>query len=172
MEQTLQAKAAIDFSKYSKTITLVIRGDSLAKSMSHYLINQIKGTSNIRVLLNSKVVEVRGDNRLEFVTISNAHTGEQSTVPCSTLYIFIGAVPHTEVFAELIERDVNGFILTGQDLILDGRKHPKGWNLDWPPFLLETNVPGIFAAGDVRHGSTKRVATSVGEGSLAVQLIH
>lgn len=165
-------QAAIGFSKYSKTITLVVRGDSLAKSMSHYLINQIKGTSNIRVLLNSKVVEVRGDNRLEFVTISNAHTGEQSTVPCSTLYIFIGAVPFTEVFAELIERDVNGFILTGQDLILDGRKLPKGWNLDRPPFLLETNVPGIFAAGDVRHGSTKRVATSVGEGSLAVQLIH
>jgi thioredoxin reductase (NADPH) len=88
------------------------------------------------------------------------------------LYIFIGAVPHTEVFAGLIERDANGFILTGQDLIQDGHKHPKGWSLDRSPFLLETNVPGIFAAGDVRHGSTKRVATSVGEGSLAVQLIH
>jgi len=165
-------QAAIGFSKYSKTVTLVVRGGSLAKSMSHYLVNQITGTSNIHVLLNSKVVEVQGDNRLGFVTIFNTQTGEQRTVPCSILCIFIGAVPHTEVFAGLIERDANGFILTGQDLIQDGRKHPKGWNLDRSPFLLETNVPGIFAAGDVRHGSTKRVATSVGEGSLAVQLIH
>jgi thioredoxin reductase (NADPH) len=140
--------------------------------MSYYLVNQISGTSNIHVLLNSKVVEAQGENRLEFVTISNTQTGEQYTVPCSMLYIFIGAVPHTEVFAGLIERDANGFILTGQDLIQDGRKHPKGWNLDRSPFLLETNIPGIFAAGDVRHGSTKRVATSVGEGSIAVQLIH
>jgi thioredoxin reductase (NADPH) len=165
-------QAAIGFSKYSKTVTLVVRGDSLTKSMSYYLVNQISGTSNIHVLLNSKVVEAQGENRLEFVTISNTQTGEQYTVPCSMLYIFIGAVPHTEVFAGLIERDANGFILTGQDLIQDGRKHPKGWSLDRSPFLLETNVPGIFAAGDVRHGSTKRVATSVGEGSLAVQLIH
>ena len=165
-------QAAIGFSKYSKTVTLVVRGDSLTKSMSYYLVNQISGTSNIHVLLNSKVVEAQGENRLEFVTISNTQTGEQYTVPCSMLYIFIGAVPHTEVFAGLIERDANGFILTGQDLIQDGRKHPKGWNLDRSPFLLETNIPGIFAAGDVRHGSTKRVATSVGEGSIAVQLIH
>jgi thioredoxin reductase (NADPH) len=165
-------QAAIGFSKYSKTVTLVVRGDSLTKSMSYYLVNQISGTSNIHVLLNSKVVEAQGENRLEFVTISNTQTGEQYTVPCSMLYIFIGAVPHTEVFAGLIERDANGFILTGQDLIQDGHKHPKGWSLDRSPFLLETNVPGIFAAGDVRHGSTKRVATSVGEGSLAVQLIH
>jgi thioredoxin reductase (NADPH) len=165
-------QAAIGFSKYSNTVTLVVRGDSLTKSMSYYLVNQISGTSNIHVLLNSKVVEAQGENRLEFVTISNTQTGEQYTVPCSMLYIFIGAVPHTEVFAGLIERDANGFILTGQDLIQDGRKHPKGWNLDRSPFLLETNIPGIFAAGDVRHGSTKRVATSVGEGSIAVQLIH
>jgi thioredoxin reductase (NADPH) len=165
-------QAAIGFSKYSNTVTLVVRGDSLTKSMSYYLVNQISGTSNIHVLLNSKVVEAQGENRLEFVTISNTQTGEQYTVPCSMLYIFIGAVPHTELFAGLIERDANGFILTGQDLIQDGRKHPKGWNLDRSPFLLETNIPGIFAAGDVRHGSTKRVATSVGVGSIAVHLIH
>ena len=165
-------QAAIHFSKYSKTVTLVVRGDSLTKSMSYYLINQINGTSNIHILLNSKVTEVQGENRLELVTVYNTQTGEQYTVPCSILYIFIGAVPHTEVFAGIIERDANGFILTGQDLIQDGRKHPRGWSLDRPPFLLETNVPGIFAAGDVRHGSTKRVATGVGEGSLAVQLIH
>jgi thioredoxin reductase (NADPH) len=165
-------QAAVHFSKYAKSVTLVVRGDSLSKSMSHYLINQIRMISNLNVLLNSKILEVRGENRLEFVTILNTQTGEQHTVDCSLLYVFIGAVPHTEVLAGLIERDENGFILTGQDLIQDGRRRPKGWYLDRPPFLLETNIPGIFAAGDVRHGSTKRVATGVGEGSLAIQLIH
>jgi len=165
-------QAAVHFSKYAKTVTLVVRGDSLTKSMSHYLVNQINMISNIKVLLNSKVVEVQGENRLQFVTILKTQTGEQYTVDCSMLYIFIGAVPHTDALAGLVERDSNGFILTGQDLIQDGRKRPRGWYLDRSPFLLETNVPGIFAAGDVRHGSTKRVATGVGEGSLAVQLIH
>jgi thioredoxin reductase (NADPH) len=165
-------QTAVHFSKYAKTVTLVVRGDSLTKSMSHYLVNQINRISNINVLLNSKVVEVQGEDRLQLVTILNTQTGEQHTVGCSMLYIFIGAVPHTEALPGLIERDENGFILTGQDLINDERKHPKGWYLDRSPFLLETNVPGIFAAGDIRHGSTKRVATGVGEGSLAVQLIH
>jgi thioredoxin reductase (NADPH) len=165
-------QAAVHFSKYAKTVTLVVRGESLTKSMSYYLVNQINRTSNINVLLNSKVMEVKGENRLEFVTIINTQTGEQNTLPCPILYIFIGAVPHTEGLSGLVERDANGFVLTGQDLIQDGRKRPEGWYLDRPPFLLETNVPGIFAAGDVRHGSTKRVATGVGEGSLAVQLIH
>jgi thioredoxin reductase (NADPH) len=165
-------QAAIHFSKYAKSVTLVVRSNSLTKNMSYYLVNQINRTSNIHVLLNSKVIEVYGQDRLELVTISDTQTGEQHTIPCSILYIFIGAVPHTDIFAGLVERDSNGFILTGQDLMQDGRKHPKGWNLDRPPFLLETNVPGIFAAGDVRHGSTKRVATGVGEGSLAVQLIQ
>jgi thioredoxin reductase (NADPH) len=165
-------QAAVHFSKYAKTVTLVVRGDSLTKSMSHYLVNQINMISNIKVLLNSKVVEVQGENRLQFVTILKTQTGEQYTVDCSMLYIFIGAVPHTDALAGLVERDSNGFILTGQDLIQDGRKRPRSWYLDRSPFLLETNVPGIFAAGDVRHGSTKRVATGVGEGSLAVQLIH
>ena len=165
-------QAAIHFSRYAKTVTLVVRGDSLTKSMSHYLVNQINRISNIKVLLNSKVVEVQGENRLQLVTIMNTQTGEQHTVDCSMLYIFIGAVPHTEALAGFVERDENGFILTGQDLIHDERKSPKGWYLERSPLLLETNVPGIFAAGDVRHGSTKRVATGVGEGSLAVQLIY
>ena len=165
-------QAAIHFSRYAKTVTLVVRGDSLTNSMSHYLVNQINRISNIKVLLNSKVVEVQGENRLQLVTILNTQTGEQHTVDCSMLYIFIGAVPHTEALAGFVERDENGFILTGQDLIHDQRKSPKGWYLERSPFLLETNVPGIFAAGDVRHGSTKRVATGVGEGSLAVQLIY
>ncbi|MFZ0326540.1 MAG: FAD-dependent oxidoreductase [Nitrososphaeraceae archaeon] len=165
-------QAAIHFSKYAKSVTLVVRGDSLSKSMSYYLVHQINKTSNIHVLLNSKIIEVQGETRLEFITITDTHTGEKQTIQCSILYIFIGAVPHTDALADLIERDANGFILTGQDLIQNGRKRLKGWTLDRQPLLLETNVPGIFAAGDVRHGSTKRVATGVGEGSLVVQLIH
>ncbi|MGA6921834.1 MAG: FAD-dependent oxidoreductase [Nitrososphaeraceae archaeon] len=165
-------QAAIHFSKYAKTVTLVVRSDSLSKSMSHYLIHQIDETANINVLLNSKVTEVRGENKLEFITIANSQTGQVLTLPSRELYIFIGAVPHTDVLVGLIERDANGFILTGPDLIHNGSVHPQGWTLDRQPYLFETNVPGIFAAGDVRHGSMKRVAASVGEGSIAVQLIH
>jgi thioredoxin reductase (NADPH) len=165
-------QAAIHFAKYAKTVTLLVRGDTLNKSMSRYLIHQINETPNIRILLNSKVTEVHGENRLEFITITNTQTRQLQTVPTSGLYIFIGAVPHTDAAVGLIERDANGFILTGQDLIQNGHMRPRGWTLDRQPFLLETNVPGIFAAGDVRHGSTKRVATGVGEGSIAVQLAH
>ena len=165
-------QAAIHFAKYAKTVTLLVRGDTLNKSMSRYLIHQINETPNIRILLNSKVTEVHGENRLEFITITNTQTRQLQTVPASGLYIFIGAVPHTDAAVGLIERDANGFILTGQDLMQNGHMRPRGWTLDRQPFLLETNVPGIFAAGDVRHGSTKRVATGVGEGSIAVQLAH
>ena len=165
-------QAAIHFSKYAKTVTLVVRSDSLSKSMSHYLIHQIDETANIHVLLNSKVTEVQGENKLEFITITNSQTRQVLTLPSRGLYIFIGAIPHTDVLVGLIERDANGFILTGPDLIHNGREHPQGWTLDRQPYLFETNVPGIFAAGDVRHGSMKRVAASVGEGSIAVQLIH
>jgi thioredoxin reductase (NADPH) len=165
-------QAAIHFSKYAKTVTLLVRGDSLNKSMSSYLIHQINETANIHVLLNSKVTEVYGENRLESITITNSQTGQLQTVPTSGLYIFIGAVPHTDGAAGLIERDANGFVLTGPDLMQNGQKRPQGWTLDRQPFLLETNVPGIFAIGDVRHGSTKRVAAGVGEGSIAVQLVH
>jgi thioredoxin reductase (NADPH) len=165
-------QSAVHFSKYAKTVTLVVRGDSLSKSMSHYLIHQIDETNNINVLLNSKVTEVRGENRLEFITITNTYTGHLQMFPSDGLYIFIGAVPHTDVLVGLIERDANGFILTGPDLIHNGHKYPRGWTLDRQPYLLETNIPGIFAAGDVRHGSMKRVAASVGEGSIAVQLMH
>jgi len=165
-------QAAIHFAKYAKTVTLVVRGDSLNKSMSRYLVHQINETPNIRILLNSKVREVHGENRLEFITITNTQTGQLQTVPASGLYIFIGAVPHTDAAAGVIERDANGFILTGQDLMQNGHIRPRGWTLDRQPLLLETHVPGIFAAGDVRHGSTKRVSAGVGEGSIAVHLAH
>jgi thioredoxin reductase (NADPH) len=165
-------QAAIHFAKYAKTVTLLVRGDSLKKSMSIYLVHKINETPNIRVLLNTKVTEVHGENRLESISITNTQTGQIETFPTSGLYIFIGAVPHTDAAIGLIERDANGFILTGHDLMQNGHMRPRGWMLDRQPFLLETNVPGIFAAGDVRHGSMKRVAAGVGEGSIAVQLVH
>jgi thioredoxin reductase (NADPH) len=165
-------QAAIHFSKYAKTVTLLVRGDSLNKSMSRYLIHQINETPNIHVLLTSKVIEVNGENRLESITLIHTQTGQLETFPTSGLYIFIGAVPHTDGVAGLIQRDANGFVLTGPDLMQNGRERPQGWTLDRQPYLLETNVPGIFAVGDVRHGSTKRVAAGVGEGSIAVQLVH
>jgi thioredoxin reductase (NADPH) len=112
-------QSAIHFSKYAKTVTLVVRGDSLSKSMSHYLIHQIHETNNIRVLLNSKITEVRGENRLEFITITNTQTGQLQAFPSHGLYIFIGAVPHTDVLVGLIERDANGFILTGPELDIE-----------------------------------------------------
>lgn len=163
---------AVHFSKYAKTVTLVVRGNSLSRSMSQYVVDQIHETKNIHVILNSRVTEVQGENRLEFITITNTQTGLVQKFRTHGLYIFIGAVPHTDALVGLIARDANGFILTGPDLIDGGRERPQGWTLKRQPFLLETNIPGIFAAGDVRHGSMKRVAASVGEGSIAVQLIH
>jgi thioredoxin reductase (NADPH) len=147
--------------------------------MSQYLADQIVKTENIKVWLNSSVVEVKGENRLEAITINDAIRGgggEKQTVPAYALFIFIGAQPHTDWLAGTVKRDANGFILTGPDLMIDNGKNnnnrPKGWTLDRQPFLLETNIPGIFAAGDVRSGSVKRVASGVGEGSIAIQFVH
>jgi thioredoxin reductase (NADPH) len=119
----------------------------------------------------ASVVEVHGDNHLEEVSVLCSDTGKTERVPANAMFIFIGALPRTKWLADVVERDERGFILTGPDLIRDGQRI-KGWTLDRDPFLLETNVPGIFAVGDVRHGSVKRVASSVGEGSVAVQFIH
>jgi thioredoxin reductase (NADPH) len=171
-------QAAIYFSKYARKVTMLVRADSLSKGMSQYLADQIVKTENIKVWLHSSLVEVKGKNRLEAITINDAIRGEKQTIPAYALFIFIGAQPHTDWLAGTVKRDVNGFILTGPDLMTDGElnniknNRPKGWNLDRQPFLLETNVPGIFAAGDVRSGSVKRVASGVGEGSIAIQFIH
>ena len=116
--------------------------------------------------------KVRGENRLEGITVANTQTGEQQSVLAAGLFIFIGAEPHTDWLVQIIKLDVHGFILTGSDLVRNGLQLPEGWELDRQPFLLETTIPGIFAAGDVRHGSIKRIAAGVGEGSTAIQLIH
>jgi len=164
-------QAAMYISKYARHVTMLVRGDSLVKSMSKYLIDQILATENIRVQLHSSVIEVYGDTSLEAITIANAKTGEQQTVSTRLLFILIGARPHTDWLASVVERDEQGFILTGPSLMPDER-FPKGWKLARQPFLLESSVPGIFVAGDVRYGSVKRVASAVGEGSIAIQFIH
>lgn len=164
-------QAAMYFSGYARTVTMLLRGDSLAKSMSQYLIDQIQQTGNITVQTCTSVVEVHGESNLETITLANTQTGERQTLPTSALFIFIGAMPRTEWLADFVLRDEQGFLLTGPDLDRDG-KRPSGWKLQRAPFLLETNVPGIFAAGDVRHGSVKRVASGVGEGAVAIQFIH
>jgi thioredoxin reductase (NADPH) len=164
-------EAALYFSEYARSVTILVRGNSLAKSMASYLIEQIEITENIRVQLHSSVVEVKGESKLEAITIDNTHTGEMETVPATILFIFVGAMPCSDCLTDIVERDEQGFILSGPDLIRDGRR-PRGWTLSRDPFLLETNVPGIFVAGDIRHGSIKRVASTVGEGSIAIQFIH
>jgi len=164
-------QAAMYFSKYARKVTILVRGNSLAKNMSHYLIEQISATDNIIVKVHSSVVEVKGETSLEAIAIVNIVTGEKQTVPAISLFIFIGALPRTDWLDGVVERDEQGFILSGSDLMRE-RRCPKGWTLDRDPFLLETSVPGIFVAGDVRYGSVKRVASGVGEGAIAVQFIH
>jgi thioredoxin reductase (NADPH) len=150
---------------------MLCRGDDLRKSMSEYLVTQIEDRENIEVHLNTNVVAVEGEEHLESISMKNSETGETETAPVGALFIFIGAAPKTNWLNGVVERDERGFILSGPDLSRNG-KRPKGWALDRDPFLLETNVPGVFVAGDVRHGSIKRCASAVGEGSIAVQFVH
>ena len=164
-------QAAMHFSKYARRVVMLVRGDSLADSMSQYLIEQIRQTPNITVEPRTEIIEVHGEKRLEAITVRCGDSGEADRVPASALFIFIGAVPRTDWLDGVVERDERGFILSGPDLVAKGRR-PKGWTLDRDPNLLETNVPGIFAVGDVRRGSVKRVASGVGEGSIAVQFVH
>ena len=164
-------QAALYLSRYASSVTLVVRGESLARSMSHYLVSQIESHEKITLLTRTTVAEVNGDAKLEEITLADATTGETQIVPAFALFIFIGARPHTDWVADVVERDPQGFIMTGRSLVRGGRR-PKGWHLDRDPFFLETSMAGIFAAGDVRHRSVKRVASAVGEGAMAVQFVH
>ena len=164
-------QAAMFFANKARRVFMLYRGDDLGKSMSDYLVRQIEARDEIEVLLNTNVVSVEGDDHLERITAKNSVTGETETVPAHSLFVFIGAAPKTEWLDGLVERDERGFIISGPDLMHEG-KRPKGWRPDRDPFLLETSVPGIFVAGDVRHGSVKRCASAVGEGSIAIQFIH
>jgi thioredoxin reductase (NADPH) len=164
-------QAAMFFSDHARRVVVVYRGDSLRKSMSEYLVKQVEGRENIEVRLNSSVVEADGENHLEKIVIKNSTSGETETVPTQALFILIGAVPHTDWLEGFVERDERGFILSGPDLSKPGER-PRGWKPDRDPYLLETSVPGVFVAGDVRHGSIKRCASAVGEGSIAIQFVH
>ena len=162
-------QAALHFARYATKVTMLVRGTGLAATMSKYLIDEIGRTSNIVLEAETQVVAAFGEERLEALTLKGPE-GERR-VPASSLFVFIGAAPGTEWLPAGILRDKNGFVLAGPDLLCDG-KAPEGWQEQREPFLLESSVPGVFVAGDVRHGSVKRVASAVGEGSIAVQFAH
>ncbi len=165
-------QGAMFFSRYAAKVTMLVRADSLEKSMSRYLIDQIAATPNIEVCTGHEVVEALGDTHLERLKVRNDRD-EVEELDASALFIFIGAAPRTEFLGDLLPCSDNGYVLTGPDLPTDpATGRPRGWPLKREPMLLETGVPGIFAAGDVRDGSSKRVAAAVGEGSVAVQMIH
>jgi thioredoxin reductase (NADPH) len=164
-------QAAMHFSRYAREVIMLVRGESLALTMSQYLIDQIGQTPNIRVETRTTVIEAHGHERLEAISIACGHSGTIEHVAATSMFIFIGAQPKTAWLEGVIERDSRGFVITGPDLLHGGRP-PKSWTLDRDPYLLETSVPGVFAIGDVRLGSVKRVASSVGEGAIAVQFVH
>jgi len=163
-------QAALHLAKYANKVVILVRGDSLAKSMSQYLVERVESTDNIDVLLHTEIAAGIGENHLEGLVLRNATNGEEHAVETNWLYAFIGAQPRTEWVGDDIARDSRGFLITGQDVCnLDSDLR---WPLTRPPFLLETNRPGVFAAGDVRLASMKRVASAVGEGSSAVSMVH
>ena len=164
-------QGAMFFSRYASKVTMLVRGSSLQKDMSHYLIDQINGTENIDVRVRTSIFEAIGTDRLEALVIKDNDTGDIETVPAAALFVFIGAKPYSEFVADVVERNEAGFILTGSDLIRDGRR-PRNWRLNRDPFLLETSVPGIFAVGDIRQDTIRRVASAVGQGSTAVSFVH
>ena len=164
-------QGAVFFAHYARSVTILVRGKSLTESMSHYLVDQIAATPNITVVPETEVLEVKGGDRLESVVVRTGADGAPRELSAAAVFVFIGARPRTEFCEGVLTRDPGGYILTGLDLVSDG-KSPPGWPPGRLPALLETSVPGIFAAGDVRHGSSKRVAAAVGEGAVAVQLIH
>ena len=162
-------QAALFFATYANKVVMLVRGDSLASKMSHYLVERIDETENIEVKLHTSVTACHGDDHLERLTLANSKTGETWDEKGTFLFVFIGAAPRTEWLGDQIARDARGFILTGPEIPEEAL---KDWPLDRAPYLLETSVPGVFASGDVRSGSVKRVASAVGEGSVSVHFIH
>jgi thioredoxin reductase (NADPH) len=162
-------QAAMYLSKYASKVTLLVRSASLAASMSEYLITEIDAAENIEVRFHTRVIDGGGKGRLEHLVLKESLSGSTETVPTAALFVLIGAEPRTRWLSENIVRDRSGYVVTGQELL---RRSPEVWQLERPPMLLETSMPGVFAAGDVRHGTVKRVASAVGEGSIAIPQIH
>ena len=163
-------QAAVFFSRHARSVTLVVRGESLHTSMSHYLIQQLESIPNVHVRTRTTVGQACGDDHLESIRLDHAD-GTTEFVDTGHLFIFIGAQPQTSWLDGVVQRDERGFVWTGPDLLTDGQR-PSGWTLDRDPFYLESSVPGVFVAGDVRAQSVKRVASAVGEGAMAVTLVH
>ncbi len=160
-------QAALFFANHARTVTLIVRGDSLEKSMSSYLIEQLRGQDNIIVKLGSEVRAVYGEGNLSAIDIRDAASGVISHHDCGGLFVFIGADADTGWLPSQIARDERGYVLTGEDVVKAGR-----WSANRDPYLLEASVPGVFACGDVRLSPVKRVASAVGEGSMAIALVH
>jgi thioredoxin reductase (NADPH) len=164
-------QAALYLARRCRTVTMLIRGSSLRTSMSSYLVDQIEATPNVLVRTGTVVAEAHGTDHLEGLTLLETGTSEKESVDTSWLFIFIGAAPLTDWLHESVQRDEHGFVFAGPDLLVGGRR-PRGWPLDRDPYHLETSIPGVFVAGDVRADSVKRVASAVGEGAMAVMLVH
>ncbi|HEX4103710.1 MAG TPA: FAD-dependent oxidoreductase [Pseudonocardiaceae bacterium] len=164
-------QAAVFFSRYARTVTVLVRGASLHNSMSHYLIKQLEAIDNIGIRAGTEVGAAHGTEHLERLTLCDRSGGPAETVRAGSLFIFIGAVPRTEWLGEAVHRDSRGFLLTGPDLLIDGRR-PPGWPVERDPYYLESSLPGVLVAGDARAESVKRVASAVGEGAMAVTLVH
>ncbi|GAA3067379.1 hypothetical protein GCM10020254_08720 [Streptomyces goshikiensis] len=164
-------QAAMYLARSAKSVTLLVRGESLTASMSYYLIQQIRETPNITVRTRTVVEAAHGEGHLEQLTLRDVDSDGAELVDAQWMFVFIGAAPLTDWLDGTVLRDGRGFILAGPDLTPDGRP-PAGWELDRPPYHLETNIPGVFVAGDARAESAKRVASAVGEGAMAVMLVH
>jgi thioredoxin reductase (NADPH) len=165
-------QASLFFAQFARQVTILVRGASLKSTVSQYLIDRIQATGNIQVRPRAEVVALHGDQTLEAITIADRSAGHEEIVPTRWVFLCIGGIPQTDWAIEVgVMRDEDGYLVTGQDLT-HGQVRPPNWPLDRDPFYLETSVPGIFAAGDVRHGSVKRCATAVGEGAMAVTFVH
>jgi thioredoxin reductase (NADPH) len=160
-------QAGLHLARYARRVTLVVRAASLEAGMSDYLVRHVRVTPNLDVRTGTEVVSGGGDGRLQELVLREAATGDETTVGADALFVLIGARPHTDWLPPEIARDAGGFLFTGDDVRSD-----RGWPLERRPFALETSMPGVLAAGDVRHASVKRVASAVGEGSIAVQIAH
>jgi thioredoxin reductase (NADPH) len=165
-------QAALNLARHAGRVTLVVRGASLEASMSTYLVTRIVADERIRILCRTEVVGADGDGHLQRLTLADRHTGARTEVEAAWLFIFIGASPRTDWLGTDVVRDDHGFVVTGHDLLTGQPAHARGWALTRPPFALETSLPGVFAAGDVRSDSMKRVASAVGEGSMSVYFVH
>lgn len=165
-------QAALYLARYAKSVTLLVRGPSLADTMSQYLIARIDESENVRVRTRVSLTELHGGESLEAITLQDAGTGAIGRIPARAVFVFIGAAPRTGWLNGAVQADAQGYVLSGLDIRRDAGKRPRGWTLPRDPFWLETSVPGVFVAGDLRHRSTKRIASAVGEGAMAVQFVH